>query len=141
MSRPSFAAAVVAWGLCGLVTVWAVAADRPDDAAKTAPCAECGMSAALAGRFTARIVSAGETRYFCDIGDLVAFVGRTQPQEYAAAVRDFPSGEWLDAAAAVYVIDKKAYATPMGWGVAAFRDRAAAAAPALDFEALRKALR
>jgi nitrous oxide reductase accessory protein NosL len=141
VSRSTLAAAVLVWGLCGMVTVWAAAADAPNDAAKTVPCAECGMTAAIAGRFTARILSAGETRYFCDIGDLVVFIVRTQPKEYAASVRDFWSGEWLDAATAVFVIDKKTYATPMGWGVAAFRARAAAPAPALDFEALRKALR
>ena len=83
----------------------------------------------------------GSTLYFCDIGDLVAFIGRTHPKEFAAAVHDFASGEWLDAAKAFYVIDKKNYPTPMGWGIAAFRDRAAATGAPLDFEALRKALR
>ena len=117
-----------------------VAAD-PGPASATVPCAECGMSAEIAGRFTSRLVSGGATRYFCDIGDLVSFVERTHPKEYVAGVRDFPTGEWLDAGAAFFVIDKKAYATPMGWGVAAYRDRTAATGTALDFEALRKALR
>jgi copper chaperone NosL len=100
------------------------------------------MTAEVAGRFSARLAAGSATLYFCDIGDLVAYIARVRPKDYVAAVRDFPSGEWLDASTAVFVVDKKAYATPMGWGVAAFRDPAAAAGgAALDFEALRKALR
>jgi nitrous oxide reductase accessory protein NosL len=114
----------------------AAAATEP----KTVSCSECGMTAAVAGRFTSRLIINGSTLYFCDLGDLVTYLGRTQPQEYAAAVRDFPSGEWLDATEASFVIDKKTYATPMGWGVAAFR-KAPAGGTALDFEAVRKALR
>jgi nitrous oxide reductase accessory protein NosL len=99
------------------------------------------MSGEIAGRFTGRIVAAGQTSYFCDIGDLVAFIARTHPKEFAPAVRDYLSGEWVGATAAFFVIDKKTYATPMGWGVAAFRDRAAAAGTALDWDALVKALK
>jgi nitrous oxide reductase accessory protein NosL len=108
---------------------------------KTAPCAECGMTAEVDGRFSARLVAGGTASYFCDIGDMVAYIARVRPKDYVAAVRDFPSGEWLDASTAFFVIDKKAYATPMGWGVAAFRDAAAAGVKVLDFETLRKALR
>jgi hypothetical protein len=99
------------------------------------------MTPEVAGRFSARLVAGSATSYFCDIGDLVAFVERTHPREFAASVRDFRSGDWLDVSTAVFLLDKKAYATPMGWGVAAFRDAAAAGGAALDFEALRKALR
>jgi nitrous oxide reductase accessory protein NosL len=125
--------------VAGPVPARTVLAAEPAPAASTFSCAECGMTGEMAGRFTSRLVSDGATQYFCDIGDLVAFIGRTHPKEFSAAVRDLPSGEWLDAGAAFFVIDKKAYATPMGWGVAAFRDRPAAGT-ALDFQALRKAL-
>jgi nitrous oxide reductase accessory protein NosL len=107
-------------------------------------CAECGMSAKFANRYTSRIVvQRADTLYFCDIGDLVVFIARTQPKEYAASVRDFKSGEWLDAGTAYFVIDKKTFSTPMGWGIAAFRERAGVTgtATAMDFESLRKALR
>jgi nitrous oxide reductase accessory protein NosL len=104
-------------------------------------CGECGMSAKVSNRFTARIVQGGTTTYFCDIGDMVAYVRRTDPKEYAAAVHDFKSGEWVDARQASYVIDKKIFATPMSWGVAAFRAREEATGVPLDFEAVRKALR
>ena len=99
------------------------------------------MSTKVENRFTSRIVQGGSTSYFCDIGDLVAFIARAQPKEYAASVRDFKSGAWLDASTAYFVIDKKTFSSPMGWGIAAFRDRAGATGTALDFESLRKALR
>jgi len=128
-----------------LLAVLALAVQRPGQAAAadatTAPCAECGMTVEVAGRFTARIDVAGESRYFCDIGDLVAFLGRTRPTGFEAAVRDYPSGEWVGAISAAYVVDKKTYPTPMGWGIAAFRDREAAPAGAMGFDALQEALR
>ena len=99
------------------------------------------MSARIANRFTSRVVQGATTLYFCDIGDLAAFIERIHPQDYAAAVHDFTSGEWIDAGKAFFVIDKKVFSSPMGWGVAAFRDREAVAGATLDFEALRKALR
>jgi nitrous oxide reductase accessory protein NosL len=98
------------------------------------------MSAKVANRFTARLVQGGGTLYFCDIGDLAAFIERTHPKDYTAAVHDFISGEWIDARTAFFAIDKKVFSSPMGWGVAAFRDREAVAGATLDFEALRKAL-
>ncbi|HWR97469.1 MAG TPA: hypothetical protein VN317_03535 [Candidatus Methanoperedens sp.] len=146
MNKHRFAAALLAtaalaYSLCGHLAAWAATVVGPDHGANTVPCVECGMSAEVAGRFTSRLTTGGTTRYFCDIGDLVAFIERTRPQGFAASVRDFPSGDWLDAGAARFVLDKKAYATPMGWGVAAFRDGASVAGPTLDFEALRRALR
>jgi nitrous oxide reductase accessory protein NosL len=116
-------------------------AGAQEPAAKTVPCAECGMDAEIAGRFSARLVVGTETQYFCDIGELVAYLARVRPAAFEAAVHDLPSGEWVDARAAFFVIDKKAYETPMSWGVAAFRDRSAAPGTALGFDALREALR
>ena len=133
----AFVAAVI-----GGVRALAAAEPFADPASFT--CAACGMKAETAARFSARLTSGGATQYFCDIGDLVWYLGRSQPKDFAAAVHDHPSGAWIDARAAFYAIDKKAYATPMGWGVAAFRDRAAAGQAGravLDFEALRGALR
>ena len=104
-------------------------------------CAECGMSAKVANRYTSRVVRGAKTLYFCDIGDLAVFIERTRPQDYAAGVHDFSFGEWIDARKAFFVIDKKTFLTPMGWGVAAFEERAGVIGVPLDFEALRKALR
>jgi nitrous oxide reductase accessory protein NosL len=114
---------------------------EPDPPGLIITCAECGMKAMVANRFVSRLVQGERTLYFCDIGDLAAFLERTHPKEYAATVHDFPSGEWIDAGKALYVVNKNVYATPMGWGVAAFRDRAAVVGVPLDFGALRKALR
>lgn len=131
---------IAIFALLGAVAASAAAPARAQAPAQTTfTCAECGMTGEFASRFTARLVSGGATRVFCDIGDLVSFIERTAPRQYSASVRDFVSGEWVDAAAAWYVVDKKAYATPMGWGVAAFRERPATGT-ALDFGALRTAL-
>lgn len=107
---------------------------------QTVPCVECGMQAKVTGRFTARLLQGTETLYFCDIGDLVVFLNRKKATEFRAEVRDFPTGVWLDARKAFYARDKELYRTPMGWGVAAFKDRTATAAPLMDLDALRKAL-
>jgi hypothetical protein len=109
-------------------------------AGETRPCAECGMDTLLSGRFTARLAQEKDFQYFCDIGDLVAHLNRKKPTTYRAEVRDFPTGAWIDARAAFYARDKQLYKTPMGWGIAAFKDAAAAPGQPVSFDALRKAL-
>ncbi len=141
MRRPLLAAALLLGVTSCLGSSWTASAAEPAAPENVVRCAECGMNAEVAGRFTARIVQGGSTRYFCDIGDLAAFIERTKPEEYTASVHDVLSGEWIDARKSFYVIDKKRYSTPMGWGVAAFGDRALATGAPVDFEALRKALR
>ena len=141
MRRHLRAAAALVGALCCLLPAWTALAADPAAPETAVKCAECGMSAKVANRYTARIVRGAGTQYFCDIGDLAAFIERTHPQDYLAAVHDFMSGEWISTAQAFFVIDKKTYLTPMGWGVAAFRERAAVAGATLDFEALRQALR
>jgi len=141
VSRRLLAAVALLAAMPWLLPARTAAAAAPAVPESVVTCAECGMSAKVANRFTARIVQGGNTRYFCDIGDLAAFIERTRPKDAAAAVHDFTSGEWIDAGAAFFVIDKKVFSSPMGWGVAAFRDRTVALGTPLDFEALRKALR
>jgi nitrous oxide reductase accessory protein NosL len=138
--RPLAATALLA-ALPWLLPAWTATAAEPAVQERNVKCAECGMNTKVTNRFTARIVQGGATLYFCDIGDLAAFLARTQPKEFAASVRDFPSGEWIDAGTASFVIDKKTYLTPMGWGVAAFRDRECVIGKSMDFEAFRKARR
>lgn len=104
-------------------------------------CTECGMNAKVDNRFTSRVVQGGSTLYFCDIGDLAAFIERTRPKKFAASVHDFRSGEWIEVGRAFFVIEKKIFSSPMGWGIAAFRDREGAIGMPMDFEALRKTLR
>jgi hypothetical protein len=108
-------------------------------AGETASCTECGMTAKVEGRYTARIGEGKSALFFCDIGDLVAYIRRTKPKTVPAfQVHDFPSGAWTDGAKARYVRDKSRYQTPMGWGIAAFTDAtlAAQAGATMDFDAL-----
>lgn len=140
MSRRLLAAALLGV-LPFLLPARTAGAVEPVVAESVVKCAECGMNAKVANRFTARIVQGAGTLYFCDIGDLAAFIERTHPKDYAAAVHDFTAGEWVVADKAFFAIDKKTYLTPMGWGIAAFRDREGMTGVPLDFEALRKALK
>lgn len=141
MTRRLLAAAALLGALQCLLPAWTAAGAESVVPERVVRCAECGMDAKVANRYTSRIVLDGTTLHFCDIGDLVAFLERTQPKKYAASVHDFESGEWIDVGTAFFVIDRKTYLTPMGWGIAAFRNRAAVVRASLDFEALRKALR
>ena len=42
-------------------------------------------------------------------------------------MKDHPSGRWIPADNAIYVHAEKTFRTPMGWGIAAFEDKKAAA--------------
>ncbi len=92
-------------------------------AAEKFKCAECGMIVDEDSRFSARIVDAKSTLHFCDIGDLLTYLKDKKRPAAGAQVKDYLTGEWLDAAAAFYVHAPKRFTTPMGWSVAAFRDR------------------
>ena len=105
------------------------------------PCSQCGMIVDAGSKFAAKIV-AGDTLFFCDIGDLFVYLKRKKMSADGAFVKDHPSGEWVEAKAAYFVHDEKRFKTPMGWGVAAYRDRnrAAEAGKAMDFDAAAKAM-
>ena len=106
-------------------------------------CAECGMMVDVDSRFSAQIVDAKSTLHFCDIGDLLIYLKDKKRPATGAQVKDHPTGEWLDASAAVYVHAPKSFRTPMGWSVAAFRDREKAASHGspLDLAAMTAALK
>jgi nitrous oxide reductase accessory protein NosL len=109
--------------------------------AETVQCTECGMMVDMTSRFTAKIVQGDSTSYFCDIGDLFSYLKRIKPATIRAAVKDHPSGEWIDANTAYYVHNEKKFKTPMGWGFAAFRDKGHAleAGEVMDLAAAMKA--
>ncbi len=92
-------------------------------AAEKITCAECGMTSDLGSKFTSRIVQGEKTLYFCDIGDLFSYLAGKRPQDVRAEVKDYKTGEWLDAHQAFYVHAGKKFKSPMGWGIAAFKDR------------------
>ncbi len=110
--------------------------------AETITCAECGMKSDLASKFTSKIVQGEKTLYFCDIGDLFTYLNRKKPQNVQAEVKDYNTGEWLDVRKAFYVRAEKKFRTPMGWGIAAFKDKSDAAGfgGVMDFEGATKAV-
>lgn len=111
-------------------------------------CDHCGMIISDE-RFAAGVVVETkpqhyEHRIFDDIGDMLAYAQEIEASSAIVAyyVHDYQSREWLDARQATYV-QGDAASTPMGSGLAAFADQAAATAHAqatqgqvLDFDTL-----
>lgn len=110
---------------------------------ETIRCAECGMMVDLNSNFSSKLVQGNDTRYFCDIGDMFSYLNRKGPKDAGAEVKDFATGEWIDARKASYVHAGNKFKSPMGWGLAAFKDKTSAAAfgSVMDFEGTAKALK
>ena len=111
--------------------------------AEMVPCAQCGMGADLSSKFTSRIVQAKQTLHFCDIGDLFAYLKKKPAGAAEAQVKDYQSGEWINAQQAFFVQSAIKFQTPMGWGIAAFKNKAAATefGNILDYAAMMKSLK
>jgi nitrous oxide reductase accessory protein NosL len=111
-------------------------------AAETVKCSECGMPCDVAAKFTSRIIQGDQTLYFCDIGDLFSYLKRKKPSARRVEVKDYNTGEWVDAYKAYYVRSEKKFKTPMGWGVASFRDKGKASefGSAMDFDGTARTL-
>lgn len=101
------------------------------------------MISEIASKFTSRIVNADKTLYFCDIGDLLTFVNSNKPPSGRIEVRDYHTGDWIDGQTASYVHADRKFTTPMGWGIAAFKDGKTAAqfGSVMNFTAAAKAVR
>lgn len=88
-------------------------------------CQECGMMASPDGVFTSYAVNKdGSKSYFCDLGDMIVHIlkkKKTDP-ESPIFVMDYKSKTVIDGKKAFYV-QSKSFKTPMGWGIAAFKDR------------------
>ena len=127
-------------GLICLMTAFLHATVSATDAIK---CTECGMMVDVNSKFTSKIVQADKTLYFCDIGDLFSYLKRTKQNGFNIEVKDYKSGEWIDARTASYVRAEKKFRTPMGWGIASFKDQKDAAefGVATDFDSMAKALK
>jgi len=106
-------------------------------------CTECGMRVDLSSKYSARTTQGDTIHYFCDIGDLFVHLKKNNAKDARIEVKDFIGNAWIDARKAFYVHAEKKFNTPMGWGVAAFKDRDEAAkfGVAMDFEATAKALK
>jgi len=100
-------------------------------------CTECGMFVDLNSKFTSKIVQGNTTLYFCDIGDLFSYLKRKGLHDVSAQVKDYNTGEWIEAKNAFYVHAEKTFMTPMGWSIAAFKDMMSAAkfGNAMDYNA------
>jgi len=103
-------------------TAFAGAADIPEGAR----CHLCGMVVQPSSAYSAQIVDGGQLLAFCDIGDMLYHYNKQAAKPAELYVRDMKSMEWTDAKAALYVKSEK-FSTPMGWGIAAFKDREEAA--------------
>ena len=111
--------------------------------AEMVSCAQCGMGADLSAKFTSRVVQAKQTLHFCDIGDLFAYLKANPAAAAEAQVKDYKSGEWINAQQATYVQSAKKFQTPMGWGIASFKNKPETAefGNALDFNTMMKSLK
>lgn len=112
-------------------------------AVETIKCSECGMMVEVNSKFASKIVQTDKTLYFCDIGDLFSYLKRTKQNGIKIEVKDYKTGEWIDARAAYYVHAEKKFRTPMGWGIASFRDQKDAAefGAVMDFDSTAKTLK
>ena len=121
-----------------LIIVLMIAVCSLSVAAETIKCTECGMILDINSKFTSKIVQADTTLYFCDIGDLFSYVKRKGLNNISAQVKDYATGEWIDAAQASYVRAEKKFMTPMGWGIAAYKDKISASesGSVMDFNAM-----
>jgi nitrous oxide reductase accessory protein NosL len=106
-------------------------------------CTECGMMVDLNSKFSARLVKKDTTNYFCDIGDMFSYINRKGAPDAKLEVKDHATGDWIDANKAFYVRSEKLFKTPMGWGIASFKDRneALKSGIVLDFDGMTKAIK
>lgn len=109
--------------------------------ARETRCTECGMMVMMDSKFTSKITQGDAPLYFCDIGDLFTYLKKKNVQEARIEVKDYTSGEWIDARKAFYVKSVKKFDSPMGWGIAAFKDKNEASqyGSVMDFETTAKA--
>lgn len=106
-------------------------------------CTECGMMVEPTSKFSSRIMQKDRSLPFCDIGDLLVYLNKNKPHDIRPEVKDYASGAWMDASAAFYVRADKKFQSPMGWAIAAFKNKkdAAAYGQVMDLDAALKAVR
>jgi copper chaperone NosL len=98
-------------------------------------CDSCGMIISEAKFAAATIMLNGEPHKFDDISEMIKYHMMDHPEAQVKVwfVHDYPSKEWMRGETAFFVLSPK-LKTPMGGGVAAFRDQAAAKKFAIDLE-------
>jgi copper chaperone NosL len=103
-----------------------VAFSEPMEIAEGTKCHLCGMKVDPGSAYSAQIVDGGAMLAFCDIGDMLYHYKKQDEKPSEMYVRDKKSLEWIDALEAAYA-KSDGFSTPMGWGIAAFSDKAEAA--------------
>jgi len=90
-------------------------------------CDECGMIISEARFAAATVLLNGDTRKFDDIGEMIKYHMMDHPEAQVKVwfVHDYQTKEWIRGEQAYFVLSPK-LKTPMGGGVAAFKDEAAA---------------
>jgi hypothetical protein len=106
-------------------------------------CAECGMLVDRGSKFYAWIALDNGTLPFCDVGDLLTYLKKRSLSPGRARVKDYPGGDTISADKAFFVHAENTFKTPMGWGIAAFKDKSDAAkfGTVLDFAGAIKAVK
>ena len=89
-------------------------------------CAQCGMTIDDERFAAALVMQDGKTRIFDDAGEMFTYQA-DHPDETVRAwfVHDYATKAWVNGEKATYVVSDKVR-SPMGTGVAAFAERAAA---------------
>lgn len=82
-------------------------------------CAECGMIVSDPRFAAAAAPPNGDPVVFDDIGCLLRYREKRQPQWVAVWVHDYETEAWVEAQAAQYLVSP-AIRSPMGYGIAAF---------------------
>jgi copper chaperone NosL len=88
-------------------------------------CDECNMIISESRYAASYVTTTGDVRRFDGIGDMLLYDQKHHEQVHVYWVHDFDSETWLLADQATFV-QNPALSTPMGWGLIAFADAAAA---------------
>lgn len=139
VSRPSWIAILPFWRAMVVLTLVLLLAACSNKPAEPQPadirygetiCAECGMIISQPKYASSFAYAESEGRYkslaFDDIGDMITYM-RKHPELIPVGVwvHDYETEEWIEAQSAIYV-KSDAIRSPMGFGVVAFADPAAA---------------
>ncbi len=89
-------------------------------------CDECSMIISESRYAASYVTTTGEVRRFDGIGDMLLYDSKHHEQVHVYWVHDFDSEAWLLADKAT-LVQSATLSTPMGWGLIAFADPAAAA--------------
>lgn len=117
-----------------LLTACGRAEIRPVEIAGDDMCARCRMAISET-RYAAELIRQdGEPVKFDDIGCMIHYVEDTRQKNDIAAyfVLDFDSQEWLNADQALFLWSP-AFKTPMGGGIAAFKEKSKADAAVIRY--------